>query len=190
MVCRVAACLYDAGTACTACAYGWRVHALAECKFINKFANNEINRADNLIFSGFYAFRMSAEVCPRCGMVCADRWHAACCVGFLCIFMHDTARGERGQSSTLRGCRRSRNMSECVLRRHNAEADSPVFRFRRATDTFSRAEKPFRVRRRAFSVVRKSLFRTMKEPVRQSRKNALAVREKPTCCMPELCAVA
>lgn len=158
MVCRVAACLYDAGTACTACAYGWRVHALAECKFINKFANNEINRADNLIFSGFYAFRMSAEVCPRCGMVCADRWHAACCVGFLCIFMHDTARGERGQSSTLRGCRRSRNMSECVLRRHNAEADSPVFRFRRATDTFFSCGK-------AFSGAPESLFGGAEKPL-------------------------
>ena len=55
---------------------------------------------------------------------------------------------------------------------------------------FSRAEKPFRVCGRAFPVMPKSLFRTMKEPVRQSRKNALAVRETPTCCMPELCAAA
>ena len=98
MVCRVAARLYDAGTACTACAYGWRVHALAECKFINKFANNEINRADNLISSGFYASSVSAEGGLRRAGADVGRWHAACCVGFLCIFMHDTARGERGQS--------------------------------------------------------------------------------------------
>lgn len=50
---------------------------------------------------------------------------------------------------------------------------------------FSCAEKPFRVCGRAFPVMPKSLFRTMKEPVRQSRKNALAVCETPTCCMPE-----
>ena len=98
MVCRVAARLYDAGTACTACAYGWRVHALAECKFINKFANNEINRADNLISSGFYALRMSAEAGLRRAGADAGRWHAACCDGFLCIFMHDVLQCVGGKS--------------------------------------------------------------------------------------------
>lgn len=176
MVCRVAARLYDAGTACTACAYGWRVHALAECKFINKFANNEINRADNLIFSGFYAFRMSAEVCPWCGMVCADcgmRLAVSAFYVYLCMIRR-VARGDK--AGTLRGCRRSRNMSECVLRRHNAEENSHLFRFRSATDTFFSCGK-------AFSGAPESLFGDAEKPLPHDERARSAEPQKRPCCL-------
>ena len=83
------------------------------------------------------------------------------------------ARGDK--AGTLRGCRRSRNMSECVLRRHNAEADSPVFRFRSATDTFFSCGK-------AFSGAPESLFGGAEKPLPHYERARSAEPEKHRCC--------
>lgn len=83
------------------------------------------------------------------------------------------ARGDK--AGTLRGCRRSRNMSECVLRRHNAEADSPVFRFWRAADTFFLCGK-------AFSGVRESLSGDAEKPLPHDERARSAEPEKHRCC--------
>lgn len=91
---------------------------------------------------------------------------------YLCMIRR-VARGDK--AGTLRGCRRSRNMSECVLRRHNAEADSPVFRFRSATDTFFSCGK-------AFSGVRESLSGDAEKPLPQDERARSAEPEKHRCC--------
>lgn len=84
------------------------------------------------------------------------------------------ARGDK--AGTLRGCRRSRNMSECVLHRHNAEADSPVFRFRRAADTFFSCGK-------AFSGAPESLFGGAEKPLPHYERARSAEPQKRPCCL-------
>lgn len=79
------------------------------------------------------------------------------------------------KAGTLRGCRRSRNMSECVRCRHNAEADSPVFRFRSATDAFFSCGK-------AFSGAPESLSGGAEKPLPHDERARPAEPEKHRCC--------
>ncbi len=92
---------------------------------------------------------------------------------YLCMIRR-VARGDK--AGTLRGCRRSRNMPECVLRRHNAEADSPVFRFRSAADTFFLCGK-------AFSGVRESLSGDAEKPLPHDERARSAEPQKRPCCL-------
>lgn len=91
---------------------------------------------------------------------------------YLCMIR----RGAGGdKAGTLRGCRRSRNMSECVRCRHNAEADSSVFRFRSVTDAFFSCGK-------AFSGAPESLSGGAEKPLPHDERASSAEPEKHRCC--------
>lgn len=67
-------------------------------------------------------------------------------------------------------------MPEHMLCRHNAEADSPVFRFRSATDTFFSCGK-------AFSGAPESLFGGAEKPLPHYERARSAEPQKRPCCL-------